>query len=73
MKKEENLSPFEKIMLGLELPYIPQMDALLRKGSHAMKVNWRTTDSTDENALPVGSSLEKAGLYLLTRSSPVRK
>ena len=33
MKKEKNLSSFEKILLGLEMPDIPKVDVSLRKGS----------------------------------------
>jgi len=33
MKKEENLSSFEKILLGLELPEIPEVVEPLRKGA----------------------------------------
>ena len=33
MKKEKNLSSFEKILLGLEMPDIPKVDFPLRKGS----------------------------------------
>lgn len=33
MKKEKNLSSFEKLLLGLEVPELPQIDASLRKGS----------------------------------------
>ncbi|MFN8434419.1 MAG: hypothetical protein U0V18_10375 [Anaerolineales bacterium] len=33
MKKTENLSSFEKLLLGLEKPEILEVDAPLRKGS----------------------------------------
>lgn len=33
MKKEKKLSSFEKILLGLEVPDIPEVSEPLRKGS----------------------------------------
>lgn len=33
MKKQKNLSSFEKLLLGLEQPKLPKVKAPLRKGS----------------------------------------